>query len=72
MEEIRDSCCPCEAVQRLTLLVERQGERLDDHDRRLERGSIDFAVINTKLNIVMAVLSAVGVAVCGAVVALLF
>lgn len=43
-------------------------KRLDEHDKRLERGNVDFAVISTKLNIIMAVLGAIGVAVCGVIV----
>lgn len=63
--------CPCEAVEQLIELVHQHENRLDKHDERLERGNVDFAVINTKLNIVMAVLSAVGVAMCGAIIALI-
>lgn len=62
--------CPCEAVQQLIELVNQHETRLDKHDERLERGNVDFAVINTKLNIVMAVMAAIGVAICGAVVGL--
>lgn len=63
--------CPCEAVQQLIELVNQHETRLDKHDERLERGNVDFAVINTKLNIVMAVMAAIGVAICGAVVGLI-
>ena len=62
--------CPCEAVEQLIQLVNQHEDRLDKHDERLERGNVDFAVINTKLNIVMAVMAAIGVAICGAVVGL--
>ena len=62
--------CPCEAVEQLIELVNQHEDRLDKHDERLERGNVDFAVINTKLNIVMAVMAAIGVAICGAVVGL--
>lgn len=63
--------CPCEAVEQLIELVNQHETRLDKHDERLERGNVDFAVINTKLNIVMAVMAAIGVAICGAVVGLI-
>lgn len=63
--------CPCEAVEQLIQLVNQHEDRLDEHDERLERGNVDFAVINTKLNIVMAVMAAIGVAICGAVVGLI-
>ena len=49
-------------------LVNQHETRLDKHDERLERGNVDFAVISTKLNIIMAVLAAIGVAVVGAVI----
>lgn len=57
--------CPCDAVVKLQEIVET-------HNKRLADGSVEFAVISTKLNIIMAVLSALGVAVGGAIVALLF
>lgn len=63
--------CPCEAVERLITIVEEHDKVLKTYGERLERGNVDFAVINTKLNIVMAVISVVGVAICGAVVALI-
>ena len=71
MGENKHDNCPCEAVQQLIELVNQHETRLDKHDERLERGNVDFAVINTKLNIVMAVMAAIGVAICGAVVGLI-
>ena len=67
MGDKRDNC-PCEAVEQLIQLVNQHEDRLDKHDERLERGNVDFAVISTKLNINMAVLAAIGVAVVGAVI----
>lgn len=57
--------CPCEAVRKLEKIVER-------HDKRLDDGNVQFAVISTKLNIIMAVVGTVGVALAGAIVALIF
>lgn len=71
MGENKHDNCPCEAVEQLIELVNQHEDRLDKHDERLERGNVDFAVINTKLNIVMAVMAAIGVAICGAVVGLI-
>lgn len=71
MGENKHDNCPCEAVEQLIELVNQHDNRLDKHDERLERGNVDFAVINTKLNIVMAVMAAIGVAICGAVVGLI-
>lgn len=71
MGENKHDNCPCEAVEQLIELVNQHETRLDKHDERLERGNVDFAVINTKLNIVMAVMAAIGVAICGAVVGLI-
>lgn len=59
------SDCPCEAVRELKKIVEQ-------HDRRLDDGNVQFAVISTKLNIIMAAMSAVGVALAGSIVALIF
>ena len=70
MGENKHDNCPCEAVEQLIQLVNQHEDRLDKHDERLERGNVDFAVIDTKLNIVMAVMAAIGVAICGAVVGL--
>ena len=47
------------------------GEIVEKHEQRLGRGNIEFAVISTKLNIIMAILAAVGVAVCGAVISII-
>ena len=60
--------CPCEAVEQLIQLVNQHEDRLDKHDEHLERGNVDFAVISSNLNIIMAVLAAIGVAVVGAVI----
>ena len=46
-------------------------EIVEKHEQRLGRGNIEFAVISTKLNIIMAILAAVGVAVCGAVISII-
>ncbi len=63
MTENRD--CPCDAVKELKAIVDR-------HEHQLAKGSVQFAVINTKLNIVLGVLATVGAAVCGIVVKLIF
>ena len=63
MENTRE--CPCEAVKELKSIVER-------HDQQLKDGSVQFAVINTKLNIVLGVMAAVGVALCGVIVKMIF
>ncbi len=60
--------CPCEAVRHLAEIVEKQEERLEKHERRLSDGTTNFAVINTKLNFMLAVLSTVGVAVAGVLI----
>lgn len=60
--------CPCEAVRHLAEIVEKQEERLEKHEKRLSDGTTNFAVINTKLNFMLAVLSTVGVAVAGVLV----
>ena len=53
--------CPCPTVLKLQEIV-------DDQRNQLAKGETQFAVINTKLNLIMWVLSAVGIAVIGVVV----
>lgn len=53
--------CPCDTVRELEKIV-------DSQRTQLAKGETQFAVINTKLNLIMWVLSAVGVAVIGVVV----
>ena len=55
---------PCPELKKLMEIVEK-------HEQSLGRGNIEFAVISTKLNIIMAILAAVGVAVCGAVISII-
>ena len=57
--------CPCEAVKHLQKIV-------DGHEKQLNRGDVQFAVINTKLNVVIGVMAAIGVAFCGVIVKMLF
>ena len=57
--------CPCEAVVKLQEIAER-------HDQQLNDGKINFAVINTKLNIVLGVMATIGIAICGIVVKMMF
>lgn len=56
--------CPCEAVEKLQEIVER-------HEKRLADGTTQFAVINTKLNLVVGIMAAIGVAICGVLVKLI-
>ena len=60
-----DKDCPCDAVRELKKIVER-------HDNQLGDGKVQFAVINTKLNVVIAVFTTIGVALCGILVKYLF
>lgn len=56
--------CPvgeCQSFKELEKIV--QG-----HDKSLADGKVQFAVINTKLNIVMGIMASIGVALCGVVV----
>lgn len=63
-------CC-CHAVEELQKTVCQHTDQLAKHEERLSRGNIEFAVISTKLNIIMAVLSVVGIAVCGAIISMI-
>ena len=66
-----ENTCPCHELEELRKTVARHTVQLAEHDERLGRGNIEFAVISTKLNIIMAILGAVGIAVCGALISLI-
>lgn len=46
--------------------------RVDDHDDRLAKGDTNFAVVNVKLNLVIGILSTIGVAIAGVIVKMIF
>lgn len=62
---VENKNCPCETVKELEKKVEDQKERLN-------KGSVEFATINTKLNMLMAILGAIGTAVVGLVIKMMF
>ena len=53
--------CPCQTVIDLQNKATEQEKRLND-------GNVNFAVINTKLNLIMAVMGAIGTALVGVIV----
>lgn len=53
--------CPCDTVLKLQEIV-------DEQRNQLAKGETQFAVINTKLNLIIGALSSVGVALVGVVV----
>ena len=57
--------CPCDAVRELKELV-------SEHEKLLHRGSTHFAVINTKLNALIAGIGIVAVAVAGVIIPMMF
>lgn len=71
MPEQKETSCTCCAIQDVQETVQQHTVQLAKHEERLGRGNIEFAVISTKLNIIMAILAAVGVAVCGAVISII-
>ena len=58
-------------LDELKQITQQHTVQIAKHEERLGRGNIEFAVISTKLNIIMAILAAVGIAVCGAVISLI-
>ena len=64
-------CCACHELEELKQITQQHTVQIAKHEERLGRGNIEFAVISTKLNIIMAILAAVGIAVCGAVISLI-
>ena len=53
--------CPCDTVRDLEKKVEEQKDQLAD-------GTTQFAVINTKLNLIMGVLGTIGAALVAVIV----
>lgn len=51
----------CEGLKNLKIMV-------SDHERQLADGRTQFAVINTKLNIVMGIMGTIGVSLCAIVI----
>ncbi len=58
-----EKSCPCEAMKDLQ-------KKVDDQEKQLAKGETQFAVINTKLNLIMWVLATVGAAVIGVAIKL--
>lgn len=59
-----DKTCPCKDVIDLQDIVDKQRDQLAE-------GSTQFAVINTKLNLVIGVMSSIGVALVGVIIKLI-
>ena len=57
--------CPCESVRELQ-------DEVKKHRTELAKGDIRFAVIDTKLNLIIAIMAFLGAAVGGVVVSMLF
>lgn len=57
--------CPCMKCAEFDELIKK-------HEEQLHKGDTTFAVINTKLNVVIGVLAAVGTAICGVIVKMIF
>ncbi len=53
--------CPCDTVRELE-------KQVDEQRSQLAKGETQFAVINTKLNLIMGVLGTVGAALVGIIV----
>ena len=61
----------CKATEKCDALKELE-KRVDDHDDRLAKGDTNFAVVNVKLNLILGVLSAVGAALAGVLLKMVF
>ena len=49
--------CPCAAVEELKKIVERQGERLDEHQKRLYDGNTTFELLRRDIATLTAQMS---------------
>ena len=63
---------PCAALIDVKEKVEELNAKVNQHTKELASGAVKFAVINTKLNIILGVLTTVGIALCGVLVKYLF
>lgn len=63
---------PCDRLASEIKRVDEQKKRLDEHDARLAESDNKFTSINTKLNFIIGIFSAIGVAVLGAAIKFLF
>ena len=57
--------CPCDTLKGVQ-------ESIKTHEKSLAKGDIQFAVINTKLNIVLGVMATIGIALCGIILKMMF
>jgi len=64
-EHINEHGSPCEPLKELQKEVEK-------HGLELAKGATNFAVINTKLNMIIAVMGVLGVAICSVMVKYMF
>ena len=49
--------CSCHELDELKQITQQHTVQIAKHEERLGRGNIEFAVISTKLNIIMAIFS---------------
>lgn len=56
--------CPCQTVKDLE-------KQVDEQRKQLAKGETQFAVINTKLNLIMGVLGTVGASLVGIIIKLM-
>ena len=68
----KEKDCPCATVVNLKEMVEKQQEVIDKQNQKIVDCQISFASINAKLNIVISALSAIGVAIIGVIVKMVF
>lgn len=59
-----EKICPCQTVKDLE-------KQVDEQRSQLAKGETQFAVINTKLNLIMGVLGTVGASLVGIIIKLM-
>ncbi|MGN0653739.1 MAG: hypothetical protein ACI4KD_02340 [Oscillospiraceae bacterium] len=59
-----EKVCPCQTVKDLE-------KQVDEQRSQLAKGETQFAVINTKLNLIMGVLGTVGASLVGIIIKLM-
>lgn len=60
--------CKCTEDERLDKIE----DKLEEHDKKLSENATQFAVITTKLNLIMGILAAIGASLVGVLLNIIF
>lgn len=60
--------CSCSELERIKKLE----DRVDEHDEKLSENKAQFAIITTKLNMIMGILATIGAGLVGIILNMIF